>query len=124
MRGYVSAYDAKTGKMRWRTTRAGEPGCRDSSRDAMRRAAATWKGEWWKGGGGGTPWDAIVYDPELQLVSSAPAMRTRGIGIARRLVGTTCMAVSILALRADTGEQCGTSSWCRVTNGITTRRNR
>ena len=28
----------------------------------------TWKGEWWKYGGGGTPWDGIAYDPEANLV--------------------------------------------------------
>ena len=31
-------------------------------------AAKTWNGEWWKYGGGGTAWDAIVYDPELDLL--------------------------------------------------------
>ena len=31
----------------------------------MKRAAATWSGEWWKAGGGGTAWESMVYDPEL-----------------------------------------------------------
>ena len=35
---------------------------------AMEMAAKTWNGEWWKLGGGGTPWDALVYDPESDLV--------------------------------------------------------
>ena len=30
----------------------------------MRKAAATWEGEWWKLGGGGSVWDGISYDPE------------------------------------------------------------
>ena len=34
----------------------------------MAMAAKTWSGEWWKLGGGGTVWDAISYDPELNLV--------------------------------------------------------
>jgi glucose dehydrogenase len=34
----------------------------------MEMAAKTWSGEWWKHGGGGTVWDAISYDPELNLV--------------------------------------------------------
>jgi len=105
VRGYVSAYDAKTGKMRWRTyTVPGNPAAGFES-DAMRRAAATWKGEWWKGGGGGTPWDAIVYDPELQLVfvgtgNADPWYRELRGGRSDNLYGC-----SILALRADTGEQ-------------------
>src|SRR5262249_55073594 len=35
---------------------------------AMADAAKTWSGEWWKSGGGGVVWDAISYDPELNLV--------------------------------------------------------
>ena len=34
----------------------------------LEEAAKTWTGEWWKKGGGGTAWDAIVFDPELNLV--------------------------------------------------------
>jgi alcohol dehydrogenase (cytochrome c)/quinohemoprotein ethanol dehydrogenase len=34
----------------------------------MRKAAATWGGEWWKLGGGGTVWDGVAYDPEADLV--------------------------------------------------------
>ncbi len=39
-----------------------------ASDSIMPMAAKTWKGEWWKQGGGGTTWDTIVYDPKLQLV--------------------------------------------------------
>jgi len=105
VRGYVSAYDARTGKMRWRTYMVpGNPAAGFES-DAMRRAAATWKGEWWKGGGGGTVWDAIVFDPDLQLVfvgtgNADPWYRDLRGGRADNLYGC-----SIVALRADTGEQ-------------------
>ena len=34
----------------------------------MERAAKTWTGEWWKYGGGGTVWDGMAYDPELDLL--------------------------------------------------------
>ena len=34
----------------------------------MKKAAATWSGDWWKLGGGGTVWDAIVYDPKTDLL--------------------------------------------------------
>ena len=31
----------------------------------LAQAAKTWTGEWWLGGGGGTVWDSMAYDPEL-----------------------------------------------------------
>ena len=34
----------------------------------MKKAAATWTGEWWKLGGGGAVWDGIAYDPEADLI--------------------------------------------------------
>ncbi len=34
----------------------------------LAKAAATWNGEWWKLGGGGTVWDAIVYDHDFNQV--------------------------------------------------------
>ena len=39
-----------------------------ASDSIMPMAAKTWSGEWWKVGGGGNDWDAIVYDPKLDLV--------------------------------------------------------
>jgi glucose dehydrogenase len=68
VRGYVSAYDAETGELVGRTyTVPGEPW--DGHVNAwMAEAAKTWSGDWWQAGGGGTAWDAIVYDPELDLV--------------------------------------------------------
>src|ERR1700680_4043408 len=62
VRGYVSAYDAETGSLTWRTyTVPGDPS-KPFESDAMKRAAATWSGEWWKAGGGGTAWESMVYD--------------------------------------------------------------
>ena len=74
VRGYVSAYDADTGKMAWRFyTVPGDPskGPDGAASDAVLASAArpTWHGEWWKLGGGGTVWDAIVYDPEIGRAS-------------------------------------------------------
>ena len=68
VRGYVSAYDAETGELEWRTyTVPGDPANGFESK-AIEEAAKTWTGEWWVAGGGGTAWDAIVYDPELDLL--------------------------------------------------------
>ena len=67
-RGYVTAYDALTGKEIWRFyTVPGDPS-KPFESTAMKDAAKTWTGEWWKYGGGGTAWDAMAYDPELKLL--------------------------------------------------------
>ncbi len=68
VRGYISAYDAENGKMLWRTyTVPGNPAQGLESK-AMEHAAKTWNGDWWTVGGGGTVWEGIVYDPELDLL--------------------------------------------------------
>lgn len=105
VRGYVSAYDAETGDMLWRFyTVPGDPS-KPFESEAMARAARTWNGEWWKEGGGGTVWDAIVFDPVLNLVyagvgNGAPwnqSIRSPG-------GGDNLYLSSIVALDADTGE--------------------
>jgi len=58
LRGYVTAYDAETGKQAWRFFLVpGKPGTKDgaASDDVMDRAAKTWTGEWWKYGGVARP---------------------------------------------------------------------
>jgi quinohemoprotein ethanol dehydrogenase len=68
VRGYVTAYDADTGKQLWRWyTVPGDPS-KPFENKAMEMAAKTWFGEWWKQGGGGTVWNAITYDPETDTV--------------------------------------------------------
>ena len=68
VRGYVSAYDADTGKMAWRFyTVPGNPKDGFESK-TVEMIAETWHGEWWKYGGGGTVWDSMAYDPELDLL--------------------------------------------------------
>lgn len=68
VRGYFSAYDANSGKMKWRFyTVPGNPE-EPFENEAMEMAAKTWTGEWWKYGGGGTAWDAMAYDPALNLL--------------------------------------------------------
>ena len=104
-RGYVTAYDATTGKQRWRFYVV--PGSPDENRGdpAMERAAATWNGEFWKTGTGGGPWDAISCDPELSriYVGTAnaapydPEVRSPG-------GGDNLYTASIVALEADTGK--------------------
>jgi quinohemoprotein ethanol dehydrogenase len=68
VRGYATAYDAETGKMLWRFyTVPGNPANGFES-DALKMAAKTWSGEWWKDSGGGTVWNSIAYDPDSNTV--------------------------------------------------------
>jgi len=67
VRGYITAYDAMSGAQQWRFyTVPGDPSKPFESK-AMEMAAETWAGDWWKYGGGGTAWDAMAFDPELNL---------------------------------------------------------
>ncbi|MGH8227465.1 MAG: PQQ-dependent dehydrogenase, methanol/ethanol family [Steroidobacteraceae bacterium] len=108
-RGYVSAYDAETGRQVWKfyivpgDPAKGPDGAASDS--VMPMAAKTWTGEWWKRGGGGNDWDTIVYDPKLDLFyfgtgNGSPhpqAFRSPG-------GGDNLFLCSILALHAKTGQ--------------------
>jgi PQQ-dependent dehydrogenase (methanol/ethanol family) len=108
-RGYVSAYDAATGKMKWRFyTVPGDPAKGPdgaASDQVFKMMSATWTGEWWKYGGGGTVWDSITYDPELDQLylgvgNGAPWNRqVRSPG-----GGDNLFLASIVALKPSTGE--------------------
>jgi quinohemoprotein ethanol dehydrogenase len=105
VRGYVSAYDATTGTLAWRVfTVPGDPGAGFESK-ALEAAAKTWHGEYWKAGGGGTPWDAIVYDPDLDLVYFGTGNGTAWYRDLRSPGGgDNLYLASILAVHAQTGE--------------------
>ena len=107
VRGFVSAYDAETGEQVWRFyTVPGDPSKPFESK-ALEMAATTWKGgQWWKvGGGGGTVWDSMTYDQELDLLyigvgNGSPWNREiRSPG-----GGDNLFLSSIVAVRPDTGE--------------------
>ena len=105
VRGYISAYDAGTGKLAWRFyTVPGDPSQPFES-PALEKAAKTWTGQWWKIGGGGTVWDNIVYDPELDLVYFGTGNGTPWDRKTRSPKGGDNLFIcSIVALKADTGE--------------------
>jgi quinohemoprotein ethanol dehydrogenase len=104
-RGYISAYDAETGKLAWRFfTVPGDPS-KPFENDAMARAAKTWSGEWWKLGGGGPVWDAISYDPRLNLLYFGTGNGVQWARSARSAgKGDNLYLASIVALHADSGE--------------------
>jgi PQQ-dependent dehydrogenase (methanol/ethanol family) len=105
VRGYVSAYDPDSGKMLWRFyTVPGNP--KDGfEQPILEQVSRTWSGEWWKMGGGGTVWDSMSYDPELDLLyigvgNGSPwnrKLRSEG-------KGDNLFLSSIVALKPDTGE--------------------
>lgn len=104
VRGYVTAYDAATGKQRWRFyTVPGNPAVDKDETTSL--AAKTWTGEWWKYGGGGTVWNAMTYDPELDRIylgtgNGAPWNRhVRSPG-----GGDNLFLCSVVALDAKTGK--------------------
>ena len=107
VRGYVSAYDVDSGDMAWRFyTVPGDPS-KPYESDAMAMAAETWDpaGKYWEAGGGGTVWDAMAYDPELNLLYI-------GVGngspwnqhLRSPAGGDNLFLASIVALDPDTGE--------------------
>jgi quinohemoprotein ethanol dehydrogenase len=105
VRGYFDAYDAKTGKRVWRFyTVPGDPS-KPFENEAMRRAAKTWSGEYWKMGGGGPVWDGMSYDADADLVYVATG---NGGPFPEELRGSKGMdnlyICSILAVKAKTGE--------------------
>jgi quinohemoprotein ethanol dehydrogenase len=104
VRGYITAYDVNSGNQAWRFyTVPGDPS-KPFESEALKKAAATWKGEWWKIGGGGTVWDSMAYDPELDLLyigvgNGSPWNRNiRSPG-----GGDNLYLSSIVAIKPDTG---------------------
>ncbi|MET0545665.1 MAG: PQQ-dependent dehydrogenase, methanol/ethanol family, partial [Caulobacterales bacterium] len=104
IRGYVTTYDADTGKFLWRFyTVPGDP-AKGFEDDAQKMAAQTWSGEWWKYGGGGNVWNAMTYDAETDTIllgtgNGAPwNHRVRSAG-----KGDNLFLCSIVALDAKTG---------------------
>ncbi|MCB1645473.1 MAG: PQQ-dependent dehydrogenase, methanol/ethanol family [Pseudomonadales bacterium] len=105
VRGYVTAYNTTTGEQEWRFyTVPGNPADGFES-PAMEMAAKTWTGQWWEYGGGGTVWDSMAYDPDLNLLyigvgNGSPWNQTvRSPG-----GGDNLFLSSIVALNPDTGE--------------------
>src|SRR5262245_4863270 len=104
-RGYFDAYDANTGQRAWRFyTVPGDPS-KGFESPAMKKAAETWGGEWWKFGGGGSVWDSIAYDPESNLVYVGTGNGGPWPEELRQSKGKDNLYVcSIVAVNADTGE--------------------
>ena len=93
IRGFVGAYDVKTGEEVWRFHTIPAPG--EFGNDS-------WSGDSWKTGGAAV-WNAGAYDPETNLVffgTGNPAPDWDG----RLRLGDNLYSNCVIALDADTGE--------------------
>src|SRR5207248_4823896 len=93
IRGFLDAYDAKTGKLTWRCWTIPGPG---------ELGHETWKSDGWKTGGGPT-WVTGSYDPELNLIywgTGNPGPDWNG----DVRPGDNLYTCSLLALDLDTGK--------------------
>lgn len=106
VRGYITAYDAASGAQKWRWfTVPGDPS-KPFEDASMEKAAKTWDpaGKWWEAGGGGTAWDTMAFDPELNLMyvgtgNGSPWARKKRSPAG----GDNLYLASIVALDPDTG---------------------
>ncbi len=107
VRGYITAYDANTGAQKWRWfTVPGDPS-KPFEDASMETAAKTWDpaGKWWEAGGGGTAWDSMTFDPDLNLMYVGTGNGSPWSHRKRSPAGgDNLYLASIVALDPDTGQ--------------------
>ena len=107
VRGYITAYDAMSGEQKWRWfVVPGDPS-KPFEDISMARAAQTWdpSAKYWEFGGGGTAWDSMTFDPELNLMyvgtgNGSPWARSKRSPAG----GDNLYLASIVALDPDSGK--------------------
>lgn len=114
VRGYIAAYDAGSGQELWRFYTVPEGTEDETSPEYLQAAAETWNTEVLAGsdaiGGGGTVWDSMAYDPDLNMLyigvgNGSPWNRAyRSPGEDGTGEGDNLYLSSIVAIRPDTGE--------------------
>jgi len=105
VRGYVTAYDAESGALAWRFfTVPGDPK-RPFEHPELERAARTWDPHsLWESGGGGTVWDSMAYDSQLNLLYVGTGNASPfPIALRSPAGGDNLYLSSILAIDPDTG---------------------
>ncbi len=114
VRGFLAAYDIKTGQLAWKGYSMGpdkdtliKPGKSTTWQDGKvtplgaDSGLATWKGDQWKIGGG-TTWGWYSYDPKLNLVYYGSGNPSTWNPVQRP--GDNKWSMSLWARDADTGE--------------------
>ena len=110
VRGYVSAYNVRDGNLKWRfytvPNPEGKPDGAASDEIFAKAANATWgDGNWRESGGGGTVWDSIVYDEDLdQLYFGVGNGNPWNHGLRSGGEGDNLFLSSIVAVNPDTGK--------------------
>lgn len=99
LRGYLTAFDARTGRLAWRFYTVPAPG---------EKGNETWKGDSWKFGGGAT-WMTGSFDPALNMVywgvgNAASDLYAGDRYAGERDEGANLFTASVVALDADTGK--------------------
>lgn len=92
-RGYITAFDARTGRFAWRFYVIPGPG---------EKGHETWPGESWRFGGG-APWMTGSYDPELDLIYWGTGNASSDLYAGSRR-GDNLYTASIVALEPATGK--------------------
>ena len=107
VRGYITAYDAETGEQKWRWFSVPGDPSKPFEDESMKRAAKTWdpSGKWWEAGGGGTMWDSMTFDADLNTMYVGTG---NGSPWSHKLRspkgGDNLYLASIVALDPDTGK--------------------
>ena len=104
-RGYFDAYDARTGERSWRFyTVPGDPS-QPYENPALKEAAKTWVGDFWKLQGGGSVWDGMAYDPDADLLYVGTGNGGPWPEELRNSKGMANLFLcSVVAVKPDTGE--------------------
>jgi PQQ-dependent dehydrogenase (methanol/ethanol family) len=110
IRGFFAAYNIKDGKLAWKFHTVPPAPGQPFEDKAQEEAAKTWTGDWAKYGGGGSVWDGLVYDPELNLVIAGTGnpepwpLEMRGIKPQDWGKFVNLYTASIVAVDASTGK--------------------
>lgn len=106
-RGYVTAYDSATGNQLWRFHTVPASPDENQGDAAMELAAKTWGPDFWqKTGGGGTVWNGMTFDAELNRIYIGTGNAGPYDSVLRDpgSTGDNLFTSSIVALDADTGK--------------------